>query len=64
MDIADKIMFFESGKLNQKQTIDLFKELYQTGILNRLQGFYFRTFNDLLSSGLINLKELQTEKRI
>ena len=64
MAIVDKIIAFENGDLNQKQTIEFFKELYISKTLNGLQGTYQRTFNNLVENGLIDIKELQTEQKI
>jgi len=64
MDIVTKIIKFEGGELSQKETINFFIELYQSRVLFGLQGFYQRTFRDLVEQDLINIKELQTETKI
>jgi len=64
MDITDKIIAFENGELTDDEIIDFFKELYTTKILFGLQGFYGRTFNNLVENGLIDLKALNTERKI
>jgi len=64
MDIVNNIIKFEGGELTHEEIIEFFKELYLSNALFGLQGFYQRTFKDLCENNLINLKELNTLKRI
>jgi len=64
MDITGQIIAFENGELNQDEVVEFFIKLYRTGILFQLQGFYQRCFKDLIDNNLINIKELETERRI
>lgn len=50
----DKIIAFESGELDEDDTIALFQELVDSGLVWRLQGFYGRTAADLLEAGLVH----------
>ena len=53
MDLASKVIAHECGELDFDDTIELFEELYETGILWQLQGIYQRTFMDLVEAGHI-----------
>jgi hypothetical protein len=53
MDQIDKIMAFEEGNLSRKDTIQLFQELLESGLVWQLQGFYGRMARDLIQAGLI-----------
>lgn len=57
MDIADGIMAFESGEMDEEQTLAFFQELVNTGAAWTLQGSYGRTAQALLEAGLINQAE-------
>jgi len=59
MNITNKIILFENGELNEEEVIKLFEQLYITGMISQLQGFYGRTFNDLVESGLIDITSLE-----
>lgn len=50
-DIA-KIIAFENGELDERETIDLFQELIDTGIAWSLQGSYGRVAARLIDAGL------------
>ena len=52
-EIADRIVAYESGELDQEQTIQLFQELYDSGMVWNLQGHYGRLAFQLLEAGLI-----------
>jgi len=53
MDVTDKIIAYESGELDQDETIDLFQHLLDTGIIHHLQGSYQRVAGSMLNAGLI-----------
>jgi len=48
-----KIVQYELGRLDQDQTIELFQELLDRGMIPNLQGHYGRTAESLLDAGLI-----------
>lgn len=52
MDQIDKIIAFEDGSLGRDETIELFQELIDSGLVWQLQGFYGRTARDLIEAGL------------
>ena len=51
MSNIDKIIAFESGELDEGQTIELFQELIDTGLVWQLQGFYGRLAKSLIDGG-------------
>lgn len=56
---ANRIIAFENGELTERQVIRLFKDLYISGLLFQLQGFYGRTFQALVGAGKITEKNLK-----
>ena len=48
-----RITEYEQGELNNEQTIQLFQELYDSGMVWNLQGHYGRLAFQLLEAGLI-----------
>ena len=56
MNVTDKIIAYESGELDQDETIDLFQHLLDTGIIHHLQGSYQRATASLLNQGLISFR--------
>lgn len=54
MDLVDKIIAWESGELEGKQTLELFAELIENGQVWTLQGTYGRTASSLIDRGLIS----------
>ena len=64
-DFLDQIMDYESGELNEKETIEMFAYMVKTGTAWSLQGSYGRTadvliFNEVIDKAgniLINLKD-------
>jgi len=49
----DDIIAYESGELDEDETIALFQRLLDSGVVWELQGHYGRTADALLSAGLI-----------
>jgi len=52
-NLTDRIVEYESGELNQDQTIQLFQELVDSGLIMKLQGHYGRLAFQLMEAGLI-----------
>lgn len=51
--LIDRITEYEKGELNEQQTIELFQELVDSGIVWDLQGHYGRLAYQLMEAGLI-----------
>ena len=51
--LVDSIIAFEQGDLDCDESIALFQELLDSGVVWHLQGFYGRTAQALLDDGLI-----------
>ena len=54
MNLLDRIVEFENGELDFKETIDLFAELVKTGLAWTLQGQYGRTAKSFIEGGFIS----------
>ena len=52
-NLTERIVAYESGELDQQQTIQLFQELYDIGPVWNLQGHYGRFAYELLEDGYI-----------
>jgi len=52
-NLTEMIVEYEQGKLDQQQTIQLFQELVDSGMVTRLQGHYGRMAFQLMEAGLI-----------
>ena len=52
-DLTERIVEYEQGKLDEQQTIQLFQELVDSGLVLKLQGHYGRFAAQLLEAGLI-----------
>ena len=50
-DVTNRIIDYEMGHLNDKQTLRLFSELLKTGMAWSLQGHYGRTAQALIDDG-------------
>lgn len=53
-DLITTIVAFESGELNDADTIVLFSNLIKTGLVNQLQGSYGRGARNLVLQGYLN----------
>ena len=51
-DVVDKIIKYENGNMTNKETIEFFQELIDSGMAWKLQGHYGRTAVHLLEEGL------------
>ena len=52
-DLTERIVEYENGQLDQQQTIQLFQELVDSGLIMKLQGHYGRMAFQLMEAGLI-----------
>ena len=52
-NLTERIIEYEQGKLDEQQTIQLFQELVDSGLVLKLQGHYGRFAAQLLEAGLI-----------
>jgi len=52
-DLTSLIIAFESGELDEEETIALFQELVDTGMAWQLQGSYGRMARCLIEAGLV-----------
>lgn len=62
-DLVDQIMEYESGMLNDSETLEMFSGMVRSGTAWSLQGHYGRTASALIEAGWLNkegdiLKEL------
>jgi hypothetical protein len=53
-DLIDNIIAWESGELDNWETIQFFAKLIKTGEVWGLQGCYGRTAHDLIEAGYIS----------
>jgi len=52
MKLTEKIISYESGKLNANEVVELFQELIDSGLAWNLQGHYGRTAYALIEAEL------------
>jgi len=52
-ELINKIMDYEQGKLETIETLELFDELEETGLLYKMQGAYRRVYCALEREGLV-----------
>ena len=52
-ELTQQLIDYESGELNDSDTIQLFQQLVDSGLAWNLQGHYGRTAYALLQEGLI-----------
>jgi hypothetical protein len=55
MNLTSDIIAFENGELTDEETIALFQELCDTGIIYDLQGSYQRIAQQMIAEGVISL---------
>ena len=55
MKMIDMLMAYEAGDLDQSETVELFQNLIDSGLIFGLQGSYMRTAKALVEAGLIDL---------
>jgi hypothetical protein len=55
INTVDKIIAYEQGELGWNDTIALFQELINSGLVWKLQGSYGRDARDLIDRGLCTL---------
>ena len=53
MKLSEMIVKYEQDELNDKQIIELFQELVDTGLAWNLQGHYGRRAYEMLGQGII-----------
>jgi hypothetical protein len=56
-DLTERMIAYEQGELSQEDTIQLFQELCDTGMIIDLQGHYGRFAFQLMEAGLISVPE-------
>lgn len=54
MNLADKIIDYESGELSDEDIVDLFSELVKFGMAWSLQGSYGRMADNLIGQGILD----------
>jgi len=52
--LVEKIVAYESGELDEENTLELFAELIKTGMAWKLQGSYGRTANRFIEAGCLS----------
>jgi len=55
-NLSSDIIDYESGLLDEDETLDLFQRLVDSGLAWQLQGHYGRTAMALIEEGLITLR--------
>lgn len=62
MKMLDMMMAYENGELDMDNTVVLFQNLIDSGLIFALQGNYMRTARDLVDAGLIDLTTADIEE--
>ena len=57
MNELDTMIAYEQGELNEEDTIELFQNLVNSGLVWTLQGSYGRTAMKLIDEGLVDQDE-------
>lgn len=53
MGTLDKVIAYENGELGEAETVALFQDLVDSGLVWTLQGHYGRTAAALIAAGLV-----------
>jgi hypothetical protein len=61
--LVDRIIDYETGQLEETETIELFQELLDSGLAWQLQGHYGRTARHLMDLGLVNQARKKRSKQ-
>jgi hypothetical protein len=56
-DIVGKIIEFENGEMTLEEVVTFFTELRDSGLLWKLQGFYQRTYAQLIADDYLPFDE-------
>ena len=56
-DITERMVAYENDSLSSEETIQLFQELCDSGMIIDLQGHYGRLAFQLMEAGLISVPE-------
>jgi len=62
MKMLDMMMSYENGELDTEQTVELFQNLIDSGLIFNLQGHYMRVAKDLVDAGLVDLTTADIEE--
>lgn len=62
MKMLDMMISYENGELDAEQTVELFQNLIDSGLIFNLQGHYMRIAKDLVDAGLIDLTTADIEE--
>lgn len=62
MKMLDMMMSYENGELDAEQTVELFQNLIDSGLIFNLQGHYMRVAKELVDAGLIDLTTADIEE--
>ena len=62
MKMIDMLMAYEDGELDSEQTVELFQNLIDSGLIFNLQGHYMRAAKELVDAGLIDLTTADIEE--
>lgn len=62
MKMLDMLMAYENGDLDVEQTVELFQNLIDSGLIFGLQGHYMNVAKDLIAAGLIDLTTADIEE--
>lgn len=62
MKMLDMLMAYENNELDMNQTVELFQNLIDSGLIFSLQGHYIRVAKDLVEAGLIDLTTADVEE--
>lgn len=62
MDLVDGINRYESGELDDVETVELFQHLVNTGVAWNLQGHYGRTAMHMIHEGLVSVEREEEQE--